>query len=74
MITNINNNIRILRYAPSLSGDLHVGNVKIILLNYLIYKSNSNNKLILRYDDSDTKNILLSSLQNISLITHLLKK
>lgn len=72
MITNINNNIRILRYAPSLSGDLHVGNVKIILLNYLIYKSNSNNKLILRYDDSDTKNILLSSLQNISLITHLL--
>ncbi|BCL65761.1 glutamyl-tRNA synthetase [uncultured bacterium] len=64
--------INILRYAPSLSGNLHIGNTKIILINYLFFKNNINNQLILRYDDSDYNNNLLTSLKDISLITHLL--
>lgn len=64
--------INILRYAPSLSGNLHIGNTKIMLINYLLFKSNINNQLILRYDDSDYNSNLLTSLKNISFTTHLL--
>lgn len=64
--------IKILRYAPSLSGNLHIGNTKIMFINYLIHKSYSNSLFILRYDDSDYKNNFFESLQNISLTTNIL--
>ncbi|MBR1735047.1 MAG: glutamate--tRNA ligase [Alphaproteobacteria bacterium] len=40
------------RFAPSPTGMLHVGNIKIALLNYIFAKK-YNGKLILRIDDTD---------------------
>ena len=42
----------ILRFAPSPTGRLHVGNIKIALLNWLFARRN-NGKFILRMDDTD---------------------
>lgn len=66
------NKARILRYAPSLSGKLHIGNTKIMFINYLFHKNSPNSQFILRYDDSDYQNNWVESMQNISLTTHLL--
>ena len=41
-----------LRFAPSPTGLLHVGNARIALLNYLCAKKN-NLKFLLRIDDTD---------------------
>jgi len=41
------------RFAPSPTGYLHVGNVRTALVNYLFAKAN-NGKFILRLDDTDT--------------------
>lgn len=62
----------ILRYAPSLSGKLHIGNTKVMMINHMFYKNNPNSEFVLRYDDSDNKNNWIESMQNISLTTHLL--
>tara|TARA_B100000989_G_scaffold297076_1_gene281829 strand:- start:322 stop:1671 length:1350 start_codon:yes stop_codon:yes gene_type:complete len=41
-----------LRFAPSPTGNLHVGNARIALLNYL-YSIKQNTKFFLRFDDTD---------------------
>lgn len=43
-----------LRFAPSPTGLLHVGNIRICLLNYL-YAKKHNGKFLLRIDDTDIK-------------------
>ncbi|WP_155287099.1 glutamate--tRNA ligase [Lacticaseibacillus zhaodongensis] len=42
------------RYAPSPTGHLHIGNARTALFNYLFARHN-NGKLILRIEDTDTK-------------------
>ena len=42
-----------LRFAPSPTGYLHVGNARIAILNYLFAKKN-NLEYFLRFDDTDT--------------------
>ncbi|MEK7202899.1 MAG: glutamate--tRNA ligase [Patescibacteria group bacterium] len=46
-------NIRV-RFAPSPTGFLHIGSLRIVLFNYLMAKS-LNGKLILRIEDTDEK-------------------
>ena len=41
-----------LRFAPSPTGELHVGNARTALVNFLFAKSN-NGILLLRIDDTD---------------------
>ena len=47
------NNI-IVRFPPSPTGFLHIGNARIALINWLFAKKN-NGKIILRFDDTDTE-------------------
>lgn len=42
------------RYAPSPTGDLHIGNARTALFNYL-YAKHFNGKFIIRTEDTDTK-------------------
>ena len=44
----------IVRFAPSPTGKLHVGNVRTALMNYLFVRANRG-KFILRIDDTDTE-------------------
>ncbi|MBU2580187.1 MAG: glutamate--tRNA ligase [Alphaproteobacteria bacterium] len=44
----------IVRFAPSPTGLIHIGNVRTALLNYLFAKK-SGGKFILRFDDTDTE-------------------
>ncbi|MDR2395097.1 MAG: glutamate--tRNA ligase [Endomicrobium sp.] len=44
-------NVRV-RFAPSPTGDLHIGGVRTALFNYL-YSKNKNGKFILRIEDTD---------------------
>lgn len=44
----------ITRFAPSPTGFLHVGNIRMALINYLLSKAN-NGKFLLRIDDTDTE-------------------
>ena len=41
-----------LRFAPSPTGKLHVGNARTALVNYLFCKS-KNGEMLLRIDDTD---------------------
>lgn len=57
------------RFAPSPTGLLHVGNVRIAILNYLFAK-NQNGKFVLRIDDTDkerstteSENLILEDLK-----------
>ena len=43
----------IVRFAPSPTGYLHVGNIRLALINWLFAKKN-NGQFILRFDDTDT--------------------
>src|SRR5690625_5861394 len=47
------NEIRV-RYAPSPTGDLHIGNARTALFNYL-YARHFNGKFIIRTEDTDSK-------------------
>lgn len=49
----MSNNIRV-RFAPSPTGFLHIGNLRVALLDYLVAKT-LNGKLILRIEDTDQK-------------------
>lgn len=49
--TKINDNVRV-RFAPSPTGNLHVGGLRTALFNYLFAKK-YNGKFILRIDDTD---------------------
>jgi len=42
------------RFAPSPTGELHIGGVRTILFNYLFAKKNSG-KFLLRIEDTDIK-------------------
>ena len=44
----------VLRFAPSPTGLLHVGNARVALINWLFAKAQGG-KFILRYDDTDTE-------------------
>ena len=43
-----------LRFAPSPTGNLHIGNARIAVLNYL-YAKNNQLDFFLRIDDTDTE-------------------
>ena len=43
----------IVRFAPSPTGYLHVGNIRLALINWLYSKTNDG-QFILRFDDTDT--------------------
>src|SRR5690625_7786896 len=47
----MNNEVRV-RYAPSPTGDLHIGNARTALFNYL-YARHFNGKFIIRTEDTD---------------------
>lgn len=51
--TNMTNEVRV-RYAPSPTGDLHIGNARTALFNYL-YARHFDGKFIIRTEDTDTK-------------------
>src|SRR5699024_6465256 len=42
------------RYAPSPTGDLHIGNARTALFNYL-YAKHFNGKMVIRIEDTDQK-------------------
>ena len=42
----------ITRFAPSPTGEPHIGNIRIALINYIFAKSN-NGKMLLRFEDTD---------------------
>ncbi|MBO4405914.1 MAG: glutamate--tRNA ligase [Alphaproteobacteria bacterium] len=48
------------RFAPSPTGLLHVGNIRIAILNYLFAK-NQNGKFVLRIDDTDKERSTIES-------------
>ncbi len=41
-----------LRFAPSPTGDMHVGNLRVAIFNYLVAKQ-TNDKLLIRIEDTD---------------------
>jgi glutamyl-tRNA synthetase len=43
-----------LRFAPSPTGDMHIGNLRVALLNYILAKQ-TNKKFLIRIEDTDTK-------------------
>lgn len=51
--TIMTNEVRV-RYAPSPTGDLHIGNARTALFNYL-YAKHFNGKFIIRTEDTDSK-------------------
>lgn len=44
-----------LRFAPSPTGDMHIGDLRVAILNYIISKQ-KNKDLLVRIDDTDKKN------------------
>ena len=55
----MNKKIRV-RYAPSPTGDLHIGNARTALFNYLFARS-MDGVFIIRTEDTDTKLTFLKS-------------
>lgn len=53
--TTMSNEIRV-RYAPSPTGHLHIGNARTALFNYLFARSKGG-KFIIRIEDTDKKEI-----------------
>ncbi len=41
-----------LRFAPSPTGDIHIGNLRVAIFNYIVSKQR-NEKLIIRIEDTD---------------------
>lgn len=56
-------NIRV-RFAPSPTGQLHIGSLRTALFNYLFAKAN-NGKFILRIEDTDRDRLVPSALEQI---------
>ena len=42
------------RFAPSPTGDMHIGNLRVALFNYIVSKQ-KNERLIIRIEDTDTE-------------------
>ena len=53
-----------LRIAPSPTGELHIGNARTALFNWL-YARNNNGKFLLRIDDTDTERCTPEYIENI---------
>ena len=49
----MSNEVRV-RYAPSPTGHLHIGNARTALFNYL-YAKNAGGKVVIRIEDTDEK-------------------
>ena len=43
-----------LRFAPSPTGDMHIGNLRVAIFNYIIAQQR-NEKLLIRIEDTDTE-------------------
>jgi glutamyl-tRNA synthetase len=43
-----------LRFAPAPTGDMHIGNLRVAILNYLVSQQN-NDSFLVRIEDTDTK-------------------
>ena len=54
----------ITRFAPSPTGNLHIGGIRTALINYIVVqqskKINSEGKFLLRIEDTDKKDIIIS--------------
>ena len=55
----------ITRFAPSPTGNLHVGSARTALLNYIITQQNLSSKLFLRIEDTDRLRSKSEFTQNI---------
>ncbi len=53
-----------LRIAPSPTGELHIGNARTALFNWL-YARKNNGKFLLRIDDTDTERTTPEYIENI---------
>ena len=60
------------RFAPSPSGDLHLGGARTALFNYLYAKSN-NGDFRIRIEDT-VKVLLINALMKMNNLNHLKKK
>ncbi len=49
---NESGNKVIVRYPPSPTGELHVGNIRTFLFNYLFARKN-NGEIVMRFEDTD---------------------
>ena len=57
------------RFAPSPTGDMHVGNLRIALFNYILAKQ-ANKKFLVRIEDTDaTRNMLGSDTEILDLLS-----
>ena len=61
--SGINEEVRV-RFAPSPTGDLHIGGLRTALYNYLFAKVNDG-KFILRIEDTDKNREVEGSIENI---------
>ena len=43
-----------LRFAPSPTGDMHIGNLRVAIFNYIVAKQRDE-KLLVRIEDTDTE-------------------
>ena len=57
-LQTFNKNIRV-RFAPSPTGDLHLGGLRSLLYNYLFAKKHDG-KLVLRIEDTDKVSIFMN--------------
>ncbi|HBR71309.1 MAG TPA: glutamate--tRNA ligase [Candidatus Moranbacteria bacterium] len=62
-MTDKNKDIRV-RFAPSPTGQLHVGGLRTALYNYLFAKKN-NGKMLLRIEDTDRKRFVEGATENL---------
>ena len=58
-----------LRIAPSPTGELHIGNARTALFNWL-YARKNNGKFLLRIDDTDTERSTPEYIENMYKIFH----
>ncbi len=51
-MTNISNQQIVVRFPPSPTGEIHIGNVRTLLFNFLFAKKN-NGRVVFRFEDTD---------------------
>lgn len=59
------NNIKVLRFAPSPTGSMHLGNARTAIFNFLLAKHYSGSKFYLRIEDTDKERSTKESVQVI---------
>ena len=55
----------ITRFAPSPTGNLHIGSARTALINYIVSRQNSSSKFYLRIEDTDKKRSKVEFTNNI---------